>query len=277
MFNPRLLPSKIPLVVDVGCGTGNITKHIHQLVAAEKVIGLDVSKEMIDFGKEHHSEKGTKYVVADITANDENFTKRILGEDQLADVVVSIHCLQWIPEHMQSKAMANIRSLLKPGGRCYLVVFSWSDILPAFEDMVLHPKWRKYFKSVIEDVNDVPPIAGQSERRRRKSSAPFNTLFPVPEEERIRAWKQRCSELYFEDYEVTLRKVSFDFETWPKFQLLLKSICHFLPRIPDEEKESFLQDYYAHAYECMKIKLGIPEERICILDYEIFLIKAKKP
>ena len=141
---------------------------------------------------------------------------------ETVDLILSIHCLHWIQEEDQGKAVTNIWKLLKPGGRCYLLIFSWSDMLPLQEQLIYHPKWRKYFKSVIEageeeKSSDSLDVAKDKSRRRR-SSAPFPTFDPPPAEERIRIWEQRCSDNLFRDVNVTLRKARFDFGNWASFR-----------------------------------------------------------
>ena len=199
-------------MIDVGCGTGNITARVADFLFVDKITGLDVSEDMLSYARRQHAMAGSiSYFKADICSD-------VVACDP-ADVVLSIHCLHWIPEANQAKALANIRSLLKPGGACYLLLFSWSDMLPLQEQLVYHPRWRKYFKSVIEeDERSSSQLEVKKERRRRRSSAPFPTFDPPPPHERIRLWRQRCDELFFTDVHVSLHEVSFDFGDWKSFQ-----------------------------------------------------------
>lgn len=97
-------------------------------------------------------------------------------------------------------------------------------MLPLQEQMTYHPKWKNYFKSVIQESNvqskslDVNKSEVAVERRRRRSSAPFPTFDAPPADERIRSWKQRMRDLVFEDIEVTLKKDQFQYDNWPAFQ-----------------------------------------------------------
>lgn len=221
----RLVPSSVKTLIDIGCGTGNITDRIRDFVSLEKTIGIDMSDDMIAYARSNHTGTGISYFTADICSTDA--VDMWVGKES-AEIVVSIHCLHWIPEADQVKAMANIRNLLKPAGMCYLLLFSWSDMLPLQEQLVFHPRWRKYFKSVIEEeernANQLN-VRKESERRRRRSSAPFPTFDPPPPQERIRLWKQRCSDLFFEDIQVSLHRVSFDFGDWKSFQGTYCSAC----------------------------------------------------
>lgn len=214
----RLIPKPVKTMIDIGCGTGNITDRFLDFVEHEKAIGIDMSEEMIAFARNNHAAGPISYFTADIRSPN---AFDAMPETEIADIAVSIHCLHWIPEADQGKAMANIRTLLKPGGTCYLLLFSWCDMLPLQEQMVYHPRWRKYFTAVIQDQDSGTShlqVRKDGERKRRRSSAPFPTFDPPPAEERIRVWKQRCSELFFTQVEVSLQQVSFDFGDWKSFQ-----------------------------------------------------------
>lgn len=297
----RLVPSSAKTVIDIGCGTGNITDRIGDYISVGKTIGIDKSDDMIAYATSHHAPgKSITYFSGDICAIDTLDNKIEL---ESADIVLSIHCMHWIVEEKQGRAMANIRNLLKPGGICYLLLFSWSDMLPLQEQLVYHSRWRKYFKEVIEDeernAKHLDVTTKETERRRRRSSAPFPTFDPPPPHQRIHAWKQRCSDLFFEDIHVSLHNVDFDFGDWQSFQGTnayavkcevpfvtlfssfvtieeLKSICHFLPYIPQEEQAFFLEDYYDHVKNTYVATQRSDQEE-SILRYEYMLVQVKKP
>jgi len=257
-----LVPQKLHLIIDVGCGPGNLTIRLNQWFSCQEVIGLDSSLEMIDYAVKNHSDKGTSFKTSDIGSSQEDFVEKILGSNKsLSDVVISNHCLHWVPEEKKNQAMANIRNLLKPGGRCYHWIFSWCEILPLEEHMLYLPNWNTYFKG-----KPVENLTG-----------PFPTV-KIPEEERIRSWKQRCQDLKFEKYEVVLKKLNFDFSNWDNFKVYIKILCHFSTFIPEEEQSAFLDDYYDHVnknYILKKKAMGC--EKLYSLDYECLLVMASKP
>jgi SAM-dependent methyltransferase len=220
--------------MDIGCGSGNITDRIKDFVPHERTIGIDKSCDMIEYARSNHAGVDVSYITADICSSDQ--IERLI-ESEAADIVVSIHCLHWITEADQGKALANIRNLLKPGAVAYLLLFSWSDMLPLQEQLVYHPRWRKYFKAVIEEEEErnanLLNVGKETERRRRRSSAPFPTFDPPPQHERIRQWKQRCSDLFFQDVQVSMHNVTFDFGDWKSFQGMYRmmtgiAVCRIL-------------------------------------------------
>lgn len=75
-------------VLDLGCGSGYGTKTF--AAKAHRVMGLDKSKEAIDYAKRHHSAPNIDYVVADF-----DFP---VGLDGKADVIVALEVI----EHLQN-------------------------------------------------------------------------------------------------------------------------------------------------------------------------------
>lgn len=89
-------------ILDVGCGTGHLTKKIAE--AGTKVIGLDSSAEMIAAARENYPE--INFVIAD--AADFSF-------DEPFDAIFSNAALHWV--HRVEEAIVCMSRALKPGGR----------------------------------------------------------------------------------------------------------------------------------------------------------------
>ena len=97
-----LNPQKGELILDLGCGTGDLTNQIAQRGAV--VIGLDQSETMLERARSKYSQ--LEFQQADAT--DFCFEKPV-------DAIFSNAVLHWIPE--QEKVIANIYKSLKKGGR----------------------------------------------------------------------------------------------------------------------------------------------------------------
>lgn len=102
------LLSRVPLqaptdIVDLGCGTGNITRIIHERWPHARVVGIDSSAAML-----------TKARQADIVVE---WQEQDLGDwrpQQRFDLIYSNAALHWLPDH--EKLFPRLMGYLKPGG-----------------------------------------------------------------------------------------------------------------------------------------------------------------
>ncbi len=94
-------------VLDVGCGTGAITRGIADLVGEEgQVVGIDTSEDLINIGKNcnEHIENLNLYC--------ENIFE--FNTESKFDLVVSARVFQWLEN--PKDALHKIKTLLKPNG-----------------------------------------------------------------------------------------------------------------------------------------------------------------
>jgi demethylmenaquinone methyltransferase/2-methoxy-6-polyprenyl-1,4-benzoquinol methylase/phosphoethanolamine N-methyltransferase len=98
-------------VLDVGCGTGTLTIAIHAGVAPGEVHGIDASPEMIAVAVRKAAE----------AALDIDFRVAVVEElpfpDDRFDLVTSSLMLHHLPDDLKRRALAEIRRVLRPGGR----------------------------------------------------------------------------------------------------------------------------------------------------------------
>ena len=90
-------------VIDLGCGSGELTRSLHERSGATKTVGVDSSARMLESAAPGD---GVDYVHADI---------REYEPAEPLDVVFSNAALQWLPGHRE--LFARIRSWLAPGGQ----------------------------------------------------------------------------------------------------------------------------------------------------------------
>jgi SAM-dependent methyltransferase len=108
----RFFPEKVPVLLDVGCGTCFYFPLLSE--RAETLLGIDVCIPMLDMAQELISTKGlTNCQVRESSAMELPF------EDHSIDVVHSWDFLHHVPD--VTKALAEITRVLKPGGR-YIAV-----------------------------------------------------------------------------------------------------------------------------------------------------------
>jgi trans-aconitate 2-methyltransferase len=105
-------------VVDLGCGTGELTALAHRTLAARETIGLDSSASMLERAR-GHAGGGLSFAQGEIGA----FT----GDG--FDLVLSNAALHWIPDH--APLLAQLTRALAPEGQLAVQV-------PANHDHVSH-------------------------------------------------------------------------------------------------------------------------------------------
>lgn len=105
-------------VVDLGCGTGELTALAHRTLAARETIGLDASPSMLERAR-GHAGGGLSFAKGEIGAfGGEGF-----------DLVLSNAALHWIPDH--EALLARLARALAPEGQLAIQV-------PANHDHVSH-------------------------------------------------------------------------------------------------------------------------------------------
>lgn len=105
-------------LLDVGCGTGTLAIALKPRVGTGEVHGIDASPEMIEVAKEKAAKDGSDvdFQVALIEA--------IPFPDESFDLVTSSLMLHHLPDDLKRKGLAEIRRVLKPGGRFVAMDFA---------------------------------------------------------------------------------------------------------------------------------------------------------
>lgn len=130
-----------PRYLDVGCGTGNLTREIllNHCGGSSVMVGIDISNEMIDFARQHSQHARLSYDVLDIEMGDATGFGKKYGK---FDRVYSFFCLNWVRN--KARAFRNIDSLLGDDGQFLLVFVVRTDVREAWLDIAKFPRWKKY-------------------------------------------------------------------------------------------------------------------------------------
>jgi ubiquinone/menaquinone biosynthesis C-methylase UbiE len=115
-------------VLDLGCGTGNLTKKIRSLTDAP-ITGIDPSDGMIRECIEKYGADGIRFTRMD--AHDMDF-------DAEFDVIFCNSAFQWFRD--PSKAASNMHRALRPGGRMGIQSPAKHEYCPQFIDAVRRVK-----------------------------------------------------------------------------------------------------------------------------------------
>ena len=93
-------------VVDLGCGTGNLTVELHERMQAAETVGIDSSESMLARARANHGDvPGLTFTEGDI--------ETWLGEG--LDLVFANASLQWVDDHLN--LLARMRTALADGGQ----------------------------------------------------------------------------------------------------------------------------------------------------------------
>jgi trans-aconitate 2-methyltransferase len=107
-------------VVDLGCGTGRLTKLLHERLNARETVGLDRSARMLESARGGEPVPGLRFEVADIEA---------FSDDIGYDLILSNAALHWIDDH--DALFGRLTAGLRAGGQLAVQ-------LPAMHDDASH-------------------------------------------------------------------------------------------------------------------------------------------
>jgi ubiquinone/menaquinone biosynthesis C-methylase UbiE len=205
-------------VLDIGCGTGSITKDIAKLVGPTGyVIGVDNTESFVAEGKK---------LFADVE-NLELIHMDILDfeSEEKFDLIISARTFQWIST--LDKAIDKVKSLLKPNGQVSILDYNheainWTPKIPAsmqnFYNMFL--MWRKdagMNNRIGFDLIDIFEEHGFDQIEIFNSDEHYERMFPG-HVEKIKVWskvagsKQMVEEGYISD-EDRLQAIA-DYNNW---------------------------------------------------------------
>lgn len=94
-------------ILDLGCGTGNITSKLITKWRATSVKGIDLSQSMIDYCCKNYDVAGLTFERGDIS----NFSY-----DNEYDIITSFFCIHWLSNQDKCKVFENVYKSLRPGG-----------------------------------------------------------------------------------------------------------------------------------------------------------------
>jgi demethylmenaquinone methyltransferase/2-methoxy-6-polyprenyl-1,4-benzoquinol methylase/phosphoethanolamine N-methyltransferase len=112
-----LLPGE--RLIDVGCGPGTAALVLAKKAGPEgHVVGIDASTEMIDVARKKARKAGStaQFEIAPIES--------MPYAESSFDAAISMLMLHHLPAELQDKGLAEVRRVLKPGGRLVILDFS---------------------------------------------------------------------------------------------------------------------------------------------------------
>lgn len=119
---PRMRLREGEQVLEVGCGTGNLWRDNAERIPAGLALTLtDLSPGMLEQARARLAglAPNPEFRIADVQA--------LPFADASFDALVASHMLYHVPD--RAKALAEIRRVLRPGGRLYATTYPWTHLL----------------------------------------------------------------------------------------------------------------------------------------------------
>ncbi len=124
-------------VLDLGCGDGKVTAEIAEQLPRGRIVGVDLSQEMIDFATRTFHRPNLSFDHADA---------RSLNFENEFDIVFSNAVLHWVYDH--EPILRGIHRSLKTGGRILLQMGGRGNargMLATATELTHDPRWSRYF------------------------------------------------------------------------------------------------------------------------------------
>jgi len=171
-------------VLDLGSGTGELTRHLHDSLQATETIGLDSSREML--------KKSAAFATSDL-----HFLQRDLREtDDLGsfDLVFSNAALHWVGNHEQ--LLIDLRSLLRDEGQLAVQVPANHDHISQTHaaELATHEPFSTWLAGFVRESPVLPPqeyeriLTGLKYRDLQVSERVY--LHELPSREAVVEWVQ---------------------------------------------------------------------------------------
>ncbi len=224
-------------VVDLGCGTGELTADAHKRLRARSTLGVDSSPAMLEKAQPLAGE-GLSFALGDIARFED-------PENAGYDLVLSNAALHWVPDH--PALLLRLSRLLAPGGQLAVQV-------PANQTHASHrlanelareEPFATALKGYVRHRSVLTPVEYALQLRR---------LGLVEEESRLQVYVHELSE-------------PADIVEWCRGTLL----TDYEKRLPPG-----LWHQYLEAYR-QRIVAAIPDERPYLYTYQRILFSAMRP
>lgn len=137
------------LIVDLGCGAGNLTRILADRWPEARVIGVDSSEEMLAEAVPKTVTGRLKFVRADI----ENWSA-----DATVDLIISNAALHWVDDH--AAVLSRLTTMLAPRGTLAVQMpnrFGTPSQI-AIEQTVADPRWASVLQGVGLHRESVRPL-----------------------------------------------------------------------------------------------------------------------
>ena len=145
----RVHREKAGVIVDLGCGTGQLTRTLAERWPDAVVTGVDSSPQMLEKARPLEIPGRLDFVLADVAS---------WSADRPLDLMVSNAALHWVGDH--AGLLSRLAGMLAPGGTLAVQMpdrFHTPAQL-AIEETVADPRWRSRLEGVGLHRESVAPL-----------------------------------------------------------------------------------------------------------------------
>jgi trans-aconitate 2-methyltransferase len=151
------------VVLDAGCGSGRMTRHVLDRVPDGRVIGIDASPSMIEHARgELGDDDRLELIVGDLAQ---------LDLEEQVDAIFSNATFHWVPDH--ERLFARLFAALRPGGRMEVQFGGEGNVqafIQAIEAVAAEPEFAEHLSGL-----EAPwYFAGPEETEARLRAAGFD-------------------------------------------------------------------------------------------------------
>lgn len=213
-------------VLDVATGTGQPALTIAEKIVGPtgRVIGVDLSPEMLEVAKEEAAYQGLTNVVFQIV-EDESLS---MFSDDTFDTVVCRNGLMFMPDPV--KALKAFRRVLKPGGKASVTVWGSPDKSPVMAVVM---------KTISKHVTDLKLLPSAEAPSGNPGGA-----YSISSVDMLRDYflKAGFSNINAEKIEVTVAQTDTAEQLWQGMTEVTGFLVILLSKLPDEKKLAIKND-----------------------------------
>lgn len=158
-----LKPAKPAEILDVATGTADVAILMAKILKPRRIVGIDIANQMLEFGRVKIQDAGLQEVITLETGDSEHLR---FETDTFDALTVAFGVRNF--ENLE-KGLAEMRRVLRPGGRVVILEFSKPHIFP-FKQL-----YNSYFKYVL------PLIGRLTSRDMRAYTYLFESVQAFPE------------------------------------------------------------------------------------------------
>ncbi|XP_061729944.1 juvenile hormone acid O-methyltransferase-like [Cydia pomonella] len=210
-------------IIDIGSGDGSTTKTIlekHATPSYSKIVGCDISPQMVKYANEHFRSEHIEFMQLDITKQLPLFLKDAF------DHAFSFYVFQRIQQ--QEAAFSFIYNSLKDGGSCLLIFLGRYPVYDVYRTLARKAKWA-------EDLKDVETF-----------TSPYHDS-PDPKND----VRNIMVSIGFKEIEVNVFDNTHTYNDANTFKCLVKAVNPFSTL--NERWEEFMKDYFEVAPNAIKM------------------------